>query len=266
MEIRRAVALFTAVVLGATGCASNDSGTDPDANAGAAADAAAIAAAIADPRRPAGDAARDGGRKPQAVLEFAGVGPGMSVLDMFAGGGYYTELLAYVVGSEGRVVAYNNTGYSMAASKAIASRYADGRLANVEQLTSENNALELPPGAFDVVLFILSYHDVYYLDGERGWTRIDRPRMLKTLFNSVKPGGRVIVADHVATAGMPAEQVRALHRIDPQLVKADFEAAGFRYDGETDVLRNPDDDFGVIAMAPNVRGKTDRAVMRFVKP
>lgn len=264
MEIRRALSLCTAVLLGATGCASNGSVTD--LGAAADADADAIAAAIADPRRPAGDIARDGGRNPQAVLEFARVGPGMSVLDMFAGGGYYTELLAYVVGSQGRVVAYNNTGYSMAASKAIASRYADGRLANVEQLTSENNELQLPPDAFDVVLFMLSYHDVYYLDGERGWTRIDRPRMLKTLFESVNPGGRVIVADHVATAGMPAEQVRALHRVDPELIKADFEAVGFRYDGETDVLRNPDDDFGVIAMAPNVRGKTDRAVMRFVKP
>jgi len=266
MEIRRVILLCITVLLCAAGCARNDSGTDPGAGVvpGAAADP--IAAAVADPRRPADDVARDGGRNPQAVLEFAGLGPGMSVLDMFAGGGYYTELAAYVVGAPGRVVAYNNTGYSMAASKAIASRYAGGRLANVEQLTSENNALELPPGAFDVVLFILSYHDVYYLDGERGWTQIDRPAMLKTLFDSVKPGGRVIVADHVATAGMPAAEVRALHRIDPELIKADFQAAGFRYDGETDVLRNPDDDFGVIAMAPNVRGKTDRAVMRFVKP
>lgn len=228
--------------------------------------ASPIEAAVKDPRRPASDVARDPDRKPGAVLEFAGLAPGLKVLDMFAGGGYYTELAAYVVGPEGSVVAYNNTGYNMVAAKAIAERYADGRLARVEQLTSENNALELPAETFDVVLFILSYHDVYYLDGERGWTRIDRPRMLETLYSAVKSGGRVVVADHVAEPGMPADQVRALHRIDPQLIRADFESAGFRYDGELDVLRNPADDYGVIAMAPTVRGKTDRAVMRFVKP
>jgi predicted methyltransferase len=190
----------------------------------------------------------------------------MSVLDMFAGGGYYAEIAAYIVGAEGRVVAYNNTGYSMVASKAIASRYADGRLANIEQLTSANNELELPPAAFDLVLFMLSYHDIYYLDGERGWVRIDRPQLLKEVFDAVKPGGKVVVGDHVAKAGMPAEEVKALHRIDPQLIKDDFQAAGFRYDDELDALRNPDDDFGVIAMAPHVRGKTDRAVLRFIKP
>lgn len=227
---------------------------------------AVIAAAIANPDRPADDVARDAGRNPQAVLEFAGVSPGMHVLDMFAGGGYYTELIAGVVGSEGKVVAYNNTGYSMVAAKAIASRYADGRLPDVEQLVGENNELELPSSAFDVVLFMLSYHDAYYLDGERGWVRIDMPKMLAEVFDAVKPGGSVIVADHVAQAGMPREEVKALHRIDPELIKADFQAAGFRYDGESDALRNPDDDFAVIAMAPHVRGKTDRALLRFVKP
>lgn len=225
-----------------------------------------IAAAVADPRRPAADVARDAGRKPQALLEFAGLAPGMSVLDMFAGGGYYTELAAYVVGSTGRVVAYNNTGYNRIAAKGIAARYANGRLAAVEQLVSANNELTLPPSAFDVALFILSYHDVYYIDSEGSWERIDRPRLLKEVYGAVRPGGRVIVVDHVARSDIPAEQVRALHRIDPELIRADFRAAGFQYDGESDLLRNPDDDFDVIAMAPNVRGRTDRAVLRFVKP
>ena len=261
--MRQVLSVLSALLV-ATGCAVSSQQDGGGARPTAA--PAVIAAAIADARRPATDVARDGGRNPQAVLEFAGLAPGMSVLDMFAGGGYYTELAAYVVGAEGKVVAYNNTGYSMAAGKQIATRYANGRLAAVEQLVSENNALELPPSAFDVVLFILSYHDVYYLDGERGWTRIDRPRMLQEVFDSVRSGGHVIVADHVAKADMPAEQVRALHRIDPELIKADFRAAGFRYDTESDVLRNPDDSFDIIAMAPNVRGRTDRALLRFIKP
>ncbi len=260
---------YLGAVLLAAGC-TGDNPTADSASTGvepmtSVQPSAAIAAAIAEPRRPADDVARDAARNPQAVLEFSGIAPGMHVLDMFAGGGYYTELAAYVVGGEGKVVAYNNTGYSMVAAKAIESRYANGRLAGVEQLVSENNELELPTAAFDLVLFILSYHDAYYLDGERGWERIDIPKMLAEVFDAVKPGGRVIVADHVAQAGMPREQVKALHRIDPELIKADFLAAGFSLDGESDVLRNPDDDFAVIAMAPHVRGKTDRALLRFVR-
>lgn len=261
MRILTASTLCLATVLVVVGCVNTSSVVNaPRANA------AAIAAAIADSGRPASDVARDAGRNPQALLEFAGLAPDMTVLDMFAGGGYYSELAASIVGPEGKVVAYNNTGYSMVAAKAIASRYANGRLAHVEQLVSENNELALPSSAFDVVLFVLSYHDAYYLDGERGWTRIDIPHMLAEIFDAVKPGGRVIVVDHVARAGMAADQVRALHRIDPQIIKTDFRAAGFRYDGESDALRNPNDDFNVIAMAPHVRGKTDRAVLRFVKP
>ena len=131
---------------------------------------------------------------------------------------------------------------------------------------SKNNELKLPASAFDVTLFILCYHDAYYLDGERGWVKIDIPKMLAEVFDAVKPRGKVIVADHVAKAGLSADTVRALHRIDPALIKADFLAAGFHFDGESNVLRNPNDDFDVIAMAPHVRGKTDRALLRFVKP
>jgi predicted methyltransferase len=261
MHIQRVISVCLVSLFVTAGCAMK-----PAATSSAAADKAAIAAAIANPNRLAADVARDAGRKPQAILEFAGARPGMSVLDLFAGGGYYTELLSYVAGPSGRVVAYNNTGYARVAGKDIEAHFANGRLASVEQLTSDNNETRLPAASFDLVMMILSYHDVYYLDGERGWNRIDRPKLLKEVFNSVKPGGKVVVIDHVATAGMPAEQVKALHRIDPALIKADFTAAGFALDGESDVLRNPNDNFGLIAMAPPVRGKTDRAVLRFVKP
>ncbi len=260
----RLVQLALCVVFALVGCTGGEKLDSADGQPAAA--SAAIAAAIADPRRPAADVDRDAGRKPQTVLELAELGPGMSVLDLFAGGGYYTELAAYVVGAEGRVVAYNNVGYSMAAAREIATRYADGRLATIEQLSSENNEMELPASTFDVVLFMLAYHDVYYLDGERGWVLIDRPRLLQEVFEAVKPGGRVIVADHVATGDMTHEQARAMHRIDPELIKADFRAAGFRLDAESDALRNPDDDFAINAMAPTVRGRTDRALLRFIKP
>lgn len=226
----------------------------------------AIEAAIADPRRFERDRNSDARRNPQAILEFAGVRPGAHVLDMFAGGGYYTELAAYVVGSEGRVVTYNNRLYNMQSRVSRAERYADGRLAWVEHLVSENNEMELPAAAFDTCLFILAYHDVYYLDSENGWELIDRPRMLAQLFNSIRAGGTVVVVDHVAAPDVPAEAIKTLHRIDPELIKADFEDAGFIYDGQLDVLRNPNDELSVMAMMPNVRGNTDRAVLRFSRP
>jgi len=261
MKLTQSLGFLLCTAMVVTGCTT--SGGLPN---GTADQAALISAAVAHPHRPATDVARDAGRKPQTVLEFAGVGPGMAVLDMYAGGGYYTELIAHVIGPRGRVMAYNNTGYAAIAGKAMAARFADEGFDHVEHLVSENNALKLPSGSFDVALFILSYHDVYYLDGERGWEKIDTSVMLKEVFNAMKPGGRVIVADHVARADMAPEAVRALHRINPGLVKADFTAAGFRHDGESDALRNPADDFNVIAMAPHVRGKTDRFLLRFVKP
>jgi len=225
-----------------------------------------IEAAVADPRRSPGDIARDVNRKPAEVLRFIGIEPGMVVLDMYSGGGYYAELLSYVVGGDGRVIAHNNTPYATLARADMEPRYSNGRLGNVGQLIGENNQLELEADMFDAVLFILSYHDVYYIDGERGWELVDRPMMLAEVFAAMKPGAVLGLVDHVAAAGMPTEAVKPLHRIDPELVKADFLAAGFVLDGESDVLRNPADDYNMLPMLPQIRGRSDRMLLRFIKP
>jgi predicted methyltransferase len=225
-----------------------------------------IEAAVADPRRPPDDIARDINRKPEKVLQFIGIEPDMVVLDMYSGGGYYAELLSYAVGNDGRVIAHNNTPYATIAGKAIEARFSDGHLSNVEQLIGENNQLKLEADTFDAVLFILSYHDVYYIDGERGWELVDRPMMLAEIFRSMKPGAVLGLVDHVAAAGMPEEAVKPLHRIDPELVKADFLAAGFVLDAESDVLRNPADDYNMLPMLPQIRGRSDRMLFRFIKP
>lgn len=251
----RHTALLLAPLTLATACSISQPGPDLDA----------IAAAVGNPARLSADVARDGQRKPQAVLEFAGLRPGLDFLDMYAGGGYYTEIAYYAVGSEGSVTTYNNDLYQQIASKDIATHFADGRLSRVTQLVSVNNAVELPENAFDVALFGLSYHDVYHLDGDRGWEKIDRPKMLAEVYAALRPGGVVILTDHVAPADMSQEQAGAMHRINPESIKADFRAAGFNYDGEIDVLRNPDDAAGMFAMAAPIRGKTDRVVLRFSK-
>jgi predicted methyltransferase len=226
----------------------------------------AVLSALASAERPAADRARDASRQSAAVLGFFRVTPGMTVLDLYSGGGYYTEILSRLVGPKGRVVAHNNTPYLQFARDELATRYAGGRLANVEQLIAENNALSLPTAAFDVVLMTDVYHDVYLVDEKNGWARIDGPTMLATIYSSMRPGAVLGVVDHVAAPGISLEQAAALHRIDPDLLKRDLQAAGFAFDGESDVLRNPADDGSRPVFDPAVRGHTNQVVYRFRRP
>jgi predicted methyltransferase len=228
---------------------------------------AAIAAAIDSPDRPAADRERDAGARPGEVLAFLGVAPGMRVADMFSAGGYYTELLARTVGVKGQVIAYNNPPYAKFAEKGIAERYASGRLGNVRQVTAEVDALELPPASLDAALFVMSYHDAYWRPDDKSWDRTDPAELLRRLFLALKPGAVVVVQDHVAAAGGDAARVvDTLHRIDPALVRRDFERAGFVFDGSSDVLAQPGDDHTRLVFEESIRGRTDQFVYRFRKP
>jgi len=226
----------------------------------------AVLAAVSNPARPAADRVRDEPRQSAAVLKFFRIAPGMTVLDLYSGGGYYTELLSYIVGANGKVVAHNNTPYLNFAKDQLAGRYAEGRLPNVERLVAENNELMLPPARFDAIVMTNVYHDIYYVDEAAGWPRIDGPKLLAVLFQSLKPGGIVGVVDHAALPGAPPETGGTLHRIDLALLKRDFAAAGFVLDGESDVLVNPSDDRTKSAFDPSIRGRTDQFVLRFRKP
>jgi predicted methyltransferase len=229
-------------------------------------DPAVVDAALNHPQRRSVDREQDERRETAAVLSFFGIDTGMTVLDLYSGGGYYAELLSYLVGPTGRVVAHNNTPYLSFAKDELAVRYSDDRLPNVEQLVAENNELELESEIFDAVLLIKAYHDIYYVDEEEGWAEIDRELFLGAIYASMKSGGVLGIVDHVAAPGSPASTGGTLHRIDPELIKRDMAAAGFRYDGQSNVLRNPDDDFDQGVFDPAVRDHTDRIVMRFRKP
>ena len=222
--------------------------------------------AVANPERTDTDRERDAGRKPGQVLEFFGIAPGMMVLDMFSGGGYYTEMLSDIVGPDGKVVAHTNTAYAGFVGEEAINRFADDRLANVEILLAENNELELSAARFDAVMLILAYHDIYYDDPANGWPKIDAAKFLAELNKGLKPGGMLAVVDHYAAAGSPRETGGTLHRIDPQIVITELEAEGFVLDARSDVLRNMEDDHGKAMFDPAVRGKTDRFVLKFRKP
>ncbi len=223
-------------------------------------------AAVAHEARSAQDRARDAGRKPAEVLEFVGIRPGMTVLDMFSGGGYYTEILTYVVRDSGRVIAHSNEAYLNFVGDEFAMRYLGGRLPNAEILMAENNALSLDPESLDAIMLVLSFHDFYYVDLDIGWAAIDLDRMLGEFFDALRPGGIVGIVDHYAAAGAPRETGGTTHRIDPAIVIEEMGKAGFELEAQSDLLRNPDDDYERIAFDPELRGQTDRFVLRFRKP
>jgi predicted methyltransferase len=228
--------------------------------------AAAIERAVTNPRRLPSDRERDERRRAGAVLAFFGIEPGMTVLDLFSGGGYYTELLSYLVGENGRVVAHNNSPYLRFAGQEVSERYQPGRLPNVERLMAENNQLDLPSNTFDAVLMIRSYHDVYFVDDNMGWTRIDGPALLAEIFDAMKPGSVLGVIDHAAAPGSLPETGGTLHRIDPAVIRQDFAAAGFVLEAESDLLRNIADDRSLTVFDPRINGRTDRVTLRFRRP
>ncbi len=228
---------------------------------------ASITAAIASPDRSVDDRDQDGFRHPDAVLRFIGARPGLHVIDVFSAGGYFTELLATIAGPRGAVVAYNNAAYAGYAQKAIAKRYESHRLPNVQQLTVEVEQLALAPRQLDAALFVNSYHDLYWRPKEGGWPATDPAALLRSVFAALKSGGVVVVEDHVANPNADATQtVNALHRIDPDVIKRDFTAAGFVFDAQSDVLREPGDDHTKPVFDKSIEHHTDRILYRFRKP
>lgn len=223
-------------------------------------------AAVDNADRLDGDSARDAGRQPAAVLEFVGIAPGMTVLDLFSGGGYYAELMASIVGEAGQVDAHSNKAYVAFVGDEFEMRYADNRLPNVSVIMAENNELVLEDGRYDAMFLSLTFHDFYYEDEANGWAKIDVEKLLGVLHAGLKPGGVIGIIDHYAEAGSPKETGGTLHRIDPAIVIAEMKAAGFELDGGSDLLRNPADDHQKNVFDPELRGQTDRFLLRFRKP
>ncbi|MBS0366873.1 MAG: class I SAM-dependent methyltransferase [Proteobacteria bacterium] len=233
----------------------------------AMADARAIAASIASSERPAADRERDVWAKPDVVLTLLGARPGMHVIDYLAADGYYSELLARIVGPKGQVILYNNDGYASYAGQELAKRFDGRHIPNVLQKVAQISELKLPPKSLDAALFVMSYHDVYYTPRGATAPMGDAPQMVRALFTAMKPGGVVVVQDHVANAGSdPAQSVDKMHRIDPAVVRRTFEEAGFVFDTGSDAFRNSSDDHSKLVFDPSIRHKTDQFLFRFRKP
>lgn len=227
-------------------------------------DSEAISAALAHPAREA-DRADDANRKPGEVLDFIGVEPGMRVLDLLAGGGYYTEILSRVVGDEGSVIFHNNASYRQFLGEALAKRTAGSRLPNVEVMDDEVADLDFEAGELDAVVFILGFHDIYYKAD--GWPDINGEELLAVLYRGLRAGGLLGVVDHSAKDGADAlDSGTNLHRIDEAFTRRTIEAAGFILEDESDILRNGADDRSIEVFDASIRRKTDRFVLLFRKP
>lgn len=215
--------------------------------------------------RSADDRQRDQTEHPAEVLAAAGVRPGMRVVDLLGGGGYYSELLAHAVGPKGQVLLINNPAYHAYARDDLKQRALASRLPNVEYRVVESCKLGLAPSSVDLVLLTITYHDLFYAAPEDGWPAIDEPAFMKQLAKSLKPGGVLLITDHRAEAQAGASVARSLHRIEESYARQHIEAAGFRLDASFDFLRNPADDHRLSVFDPAIRGKTDRFVHRYVK-
>lgn len=266
---RRSIIALAALAFLATACgrqAADDAPAVPHDNGAAPTESSVYATAQHHAARSDADRERDAQRKPAEVMQFFGIEPGMAVLDLFSGGGYFSELLSYVVGPEGSVTAHTNAAYLGFVGEEVAARYADERLPNVEVLVAENNELALTAARFDAVVIILAYHDIYYVNPEDGWPKIDGPALLAELRSAMKPGAVLGIVDHVAASGSPVDTGGTLHRIDPAIIRAELEAAGFEFEDEANFLRNPDDDHSKNVFDEAIRGRTDQVVLRFRNP
>jgi predicted methyltransferase len=207
----------------------------------------------------------DEGRKPAEVLTFLGLRSGMQAIDMFGANRYWAEIMAPAVGPKGHVTVWEPTQFY---GKEAAEKFAalQAKVPNTHLVVTPFEALALPENSYDFMMINLNYHDVYWESAKYGVVKMEPDAFLKTVYASMRPGGIVGVIDHVGNPGDTRETVEKYHRIDPAVVKADFEKAGFKLEAESDILKNPADDHTLLVFDPKIRGKTDRFVYKFRKP
>jgi predicted methyltransferase len=249
---RLALSFVLAAAALIVGCAGADSGGRSAAAPLSRAQAEAI---VASADRSDADRRNDVRRKPVEMLSFIGVPPGAVALDVSAGGGYTTELLARAVGASGRV--YGQTPRPPSAT--LAGRLQRPSGANIVSVVQpfENPVPADAVGRLDLVTLMFNYHDF-------GAMGVDRARLNAAIFTALKPGGAYVIADHAGRTGTGISESGTLHRVEEALVRREVEAAGFRLAAEASFLRNPADPRDREEPVPPM--PKDEFVLKFVKP
>jgi len=208
------------------------------------------------------DRARDVHRKPVEVLEFLGLKPGDTVVDIWAAGGWYTEVLSNAVGDDGRVYSQNPPSVLQfrdgVHDRTLTARLADGRLGNVERINVVLAESSIEKSSVDLAITALNFHDVYNKNGEEAAVVF-----MASVYAVLRPGGVFAVIDHVGNA---CADNTSIHRIDPELAKVAAISAGFVVEAEGDVLSHPEDDHTKKVFDPTIRGETDRFILKLRKP
>ncbi len=213
---------------------------------------------LAAPDRSAADRKADQRRDPVPFLVFAGVRPGMKVLDMGAGGGYSTELMARAVAPNGIVYGQNPADLGAKAKTAFEARL---KTPAMQDAVADYRPFDdpIPPGVhdLDLITFLFYYHDTCYM-------KVDRAAMDRKMFAALKPGGFLVIADHSALPGQGTSVVKTLHRIEESTLRQEVEAAGFHVAAEGNFWRNPNDTHDFVSYKPVM--PVDNFVLKFQKP
>jgi predicted methyltransferase len=230
------------------------------------ADASAVQSVLTSPNRASADRERDQRDKAAEIMGLIQLQPGQNVVDIFAGGGYWSELFAAAVGPTGNVTVHNNAAYRRFVGPDVGLRFAEAQLPQVAIHDREVDDLELGEQQQDVIYLGLSFHDLYFVNEKEGWPAIDAAHFIGQLTTALKPGGRLVIMDHSATAGSAATAAQDLHRIDKGFVIKTLTAAGLELQSQSAVLENNTDTLTTSVFDKSVRGKTSRFLVVFTKP
>lgn len=206
--------------------------------------------------RPAAAVARDADRKPAQILMMSGIKPGDHVVEFAGFGNYYTAMLSDIVGPKGEVDMFDlpyTEKRAGAGSRAFVKAHP-----NTTYTLVNYNDIKLPSNV-DRIFMVLYYHDLSI-------NNIDTAKLDKKILAALKPGGIFLVVDHNARPGSGREDTNKLHRIDPEVIKSEVTAAGFKLVKVSHILAHPEDDHTKMIFTPGVRGKTDRTIFVFQKP
>ena len=222
-------------------------------------------AILTHPDRPAADFAEDAARKPSDVLAFTGIGYGMTVVEIEAGGGYYTELFAHTVGPGGKVFMHNPVAFDAFFGEAITERLNE-RLANVQAVRTNFDALTVADESADLVTWFLGPHELWFQPEGAPEEAFGNPdKAFAEIVRVLKPDGVFVASDHKAAAGAPPESGSDTHRIDPAIVLDHARRAGLELVEESKLLASTEDDYSLSVFDPSVRRKTDRFLFKFRK-
>lgn len=269
-----------AILLLAAGLASCAPAPAPE---NIAARQAALAAAIAAPARTDANRARDMYRHPYETLAFFGVEPDDTVVEIWPGGGWYTEILTpYLASGGGRLILATQDGQLGGVSKLRDANPAlYGSLVTAVFPAFDTAAARVPAGSADVVLTFRNVHN-----WRMGYRRDDKQdysaEAFRQIYAMLRPGGVLGVVDHRLPEGASDERERNSGYIKVSTVRRLAEQAGFRLDAAAEINANPKDTAdwldGVWTLPPSLRlkeqdrakylaiGESDRMTLRFVKP